>query len=85
MSATHFDAHSPERGWPPFLDWLRDHDLDPGTVRALIVENDRVSAEVFVRGDDGLLVVDGDEVRTRPVVVNLRSAPPLHPSRKAAS
>lgn len=83
--ATHFDAHSPERGWPPFLDWLRTRDLNPADVRAVTVNGTSIIAQTMVRGTDGYPIVDGHEVRTRTRRLEQRSTPPLHPSRKASS
>jgi hypothetical protein len=83
MAATHFDYTSPERGWPPFLDWLRDHQLDPADVRAVDVGDVSATVTLTVRGADGIPIVDGDEIRTRTVPVSLLSDPPLHPGRSA--
>lgn len=81
--ATHFDLTSPERGWPPFIDWLRKHELDPGDVRAITVNEVSAVATLKVRDADGRVIVDGDEIRTRTEPIGLLSDPPLHPSRSA--
>lgn len=74
--ATLFDLSSPERGWEPFLDWLRSHDLNPNDVRSVAVNEVSIVAELIVRGDDGAPIVDGGELRTRTQTVALHTDPP---------
>ncbi len=69
-------SESPERGWPPFLDWLRSHDLNPGDVRSISVDGTTATAQIMVRGVDGFPLVDGDEIRIRTETVAVHTPPP---------
>ena len=73
----------PERGWKPFLDWMRRNHLVPDVTRSLRITDGGQSAlvEVYVSDETGRYIVDGDEVRTETFVAPLSSPPPLHPMR----
>lgn len=75
------DVDSPERGWEPFLDWLRVHDLDPTLVREVRVDGATLAGEVVVYRTRGgkkyVTSVDGEEVvATRVEAVTFTEAPP---------
>lgn len=66
QEAVVFDPSSPERGWPPFIDWLKAQGLDPNRVRSLVVHDDGSAVAVLLVDDEqGRLKVVDDEIVTR--------------------
>lgn len=55
--------------------WARDNGLDPNSIPAdapLVIEGGTITTEVFVRGDDGKVVISGHCALRTPVSVPLR-------------
>lgn len=80
-----FDVHSPERGWPPFLDWLKSEGIGPDNLVSLTIDEDRCIVATFQAYDrHGELQVDRsrDEVCTYQRTGIVRTLPPLHPDRE---
>jgi hypothetical protein len=73
-----FDTDSPERGWEPFLTWLRSHGLNPNSVRAVAVDGNDGMAEVYQRDSNGKLHLtpEHDEVAWDRVPFTVQSPPP---------
>lgn len=74
---TVFTSDSPERGWGPFLEWLREHDINPDWCSMVETGDDRqYTAYLFELDAEGRPVVDGDElvIQTRDFIAR-RPAP----------
>lgn len=74
---------SPEVAWPPFVEWLREHGVDPsGTTQVLIVPERMVmDVEMYAYTKDGKFHIWNHQILT--VTYNdvpLRSEPPRHSS-----
>jgi|GEM_PF-4373075 len=71
------DTNSPERGWPPFLEWLSNQGVDPYQVNAVMFDPDSLEAEVIVHKlRDGKLYVENGDVATETRKVQFSSPPP---------
>jgi len=80
MTFITIDTNSPERGWPPFLEWLANQGVDPTQVKSVTFDPDSLDAEVVVHKlrDGKLYVEDGEdgEIATEARKVELSSLPP---------
>lgn len=83
MSVTSIDPDAPEAGWPPFMEWLLEHGIDPSLCWALDAddgENPRCVAHLYATDEQGkkYIVGGGDEARVaiREPVEFVASRPP---------
>lgn len=84
------DAHEPTdrpyRGWPPLMDWIREHGADPNDVRrieVMLLDAPLVRFHELVRGPDGQIQAvripgNGLEIAVTARDVPLRRMPPEH-------
>lgn len=68
------DTSSPERGWDPFVEWLRSQDVDVDTAREIEIDTSSLDAKLTWSEPR-----PGAERKVRNL--KLSSLPPLHPSR----
>lgn len=78
-----FTIQSPERGWRPFLAWLRTQGLVPADVVAITVHDDGTAVATVLRRTHGQpQVVDGELATRNQRIDRITEPPPLHPSRQ---
>lgn len=80
MAKITFDLHSPERGWEPFLAWLRENGIEPNRTVAVTVDLEAMTAAATrqVVDDEGRPVIDHRQncVVTEDIEVAVNHAPP---------
>lgn len=75
---TTIDTSSPERGWPPFMDWLRGHGVDPNECTGVELDEQAMTAVVTLTAKrSGKPYLDGnDELATEQRTIQLIGLPP---------
>lgn len=77
-----FDSQSPERGWPPFMDWLTSVGLDPALTKSVEIVDDGSAARavVFDLNEHGKKFIVGDDISAHVEVVSINTLPPRRAS-----
>lgn len=79
------DNHSPESGWPPFVEWLRSNKIEPEDCRSVTVHDDGwLTVEMYAYDRDGRRPLDplSEELCCYKRTARAIPAPPLHPDRQ---
>lgn len=82
MALVEFTSDSPERGWPPFLNWMKEQGIERSYTYQLDVDTEKMTALVYrhARNAEGhaYLGSDGEKVNDPPFEVTISSLPPLN-------
>jgi len=77
MTTITIDVRSPERAWPPFMEWMLSQDLDPEDTRAITIDpTDMAAVVTLIKRVHGQSYLENGDVATNEIQVPISSLPP---------